>query len=234
MGVLFAVGAVSGTVVAFQLGLLWPGFMRYAGGIIGMPFSLEGFAFFIEAIFIGIYLYGRERLTPLQHWLALDPGHGVGRRVGRVHHAGQRLDADADRLSRRRRQGHRRAAARRDVRAAVEDQVVHATLAAYAFTGFAAAAVCALARLFGDPRPTVLAGVRVAMLTGTVAVALQIVSGDVMARFDAAHEPAKFAAMEVRGQTATHVPLTVGGIPADGDIKYAIEIPGDAQLPRGR
>ena len=73
MGILFAVGAVSGTVVAFQLGLLWPGFMRYAGGIIGMPFSLEGFAFFIEAIFIGIYLYGRERLTPLQHWLALIP-----------------------------------------------------------------------------------------------------------------------------------------------------------------
>ena len=54
--ILFAVGAVSGTVVSFDLGLLWPGFMRYAGAIIGMPFSLEGFAFFTEAIFLGIYL----------------------------------------------------------------------------------------------------------------------------------------------------------------------------------
>ncbi len=59
--ILFAVGAVSGTVLAFELGLLWPRFMDYAGGVIGMPFSLEGFAFFTEAIFLGIYLYGRDR-----------------------------------------------------------------------------------------------------------------------------------------------------------------------------
>src|ERR1700704_4188483 len=68
-GILFAVGAVSGTVLSFELGLLWPGFMRYAGGIIGLPFSMEGFAFFIEAIFLGLYLYGWDRLTPMQHWL---------------------------------------------------------------------------------------------------------------------------------------------------------------------
>ena len=55
---LFAVGAVSGTVLSFELGLLWPKFMDHAGAIIGMPFSLEGFAFFTEAIFLGIYLYG--------------------------------------------------------------------------------------------------------------------------------------------------------------------------------
>ncbi len=56
--ILFAVGAVSGTVISFELGLLWPRFMQFAGPIIGMPFSLEGFAFFAEAIFLGIYLYG--------------------------------------------------------------------------------------------------------------------------------------------------------------------------------
>src|ERR1039457_5428851 len=67
--ILFAVGAVSGTVLSFELGLLWPGFMAKAGAIIGMPFSLEGFAFFTEAIFIGVYLYGRSRLSPLLHWL---------------------------------------------------------------------------------------------------------------------------------------------------------------------
>src|SRR5260370_5916683 len=69
-GVLFAVGAVSGTVLSFELGLLWPGFMRFAGGIIGMPFSLEGFAFFTEGIFLGIYLYGWERVPRRAHFLS--------------------------------------------------------------------------------------------------------------------------------------------------------------------
>jgi cytochrome d ubiquinol oxidase subunit I len=71
--VLFAVGAVSGTVLSFELGLLWPGFMAYAGPIIGMPFCLEGFAFFLEAIFLGIYIYGWEAVPALAHWLS-----GVG------------------------------------------------------------------------------------------------------------------------------------------------------------
>src|SRR3977135_431202 len=68
--ILFAVGAVSGTVLSFELGLLWPAFMCYAGAIIGMPFSLEGFAFFTEAIFLGIYLYGWNRVSPRAHLLA--------------------------------------------------------------------------------------------------------------------------------------------------------------------
>ncbi len=65
--ILFAVGAVSGTVLSFELGLLWPEFMKFAGGIIGMPFSLEGFAFFTEAIFLGIYLYGWDRISARAH-----------------------------------------------------------------------------------------------------------------------------------------------------------------------
>src|ERR1700737_1367291 len=72
-GILFAVGAVSGTVLSFELGLLWPRFMAFSGGIFGLPFSAEGFAFFIEAIFLGMYLYGWDRLTPLQHWLTSIP-----------------------------------------------------------------------------------------------------------------------------------------------------------------
>lgn len=68
--ILFAVGAVSGTVLSFELGLLWPGFMKDAGGIIGMPFSLEGFAFFTEAIFLGVYLFGWDRIPPFMHWLS--------------------------------------------------------------------------------------------------------------------------------------------------------------------
>src|SRR5207237_5834597 len=69
-GILFAVGAVSGTVLSFELGLLWPRFMAFAGGIIGMPFSLEGYAFFIEAIFLGLYLYGWDRISPVAPWIA--------------------------------------------------------------------------------------------------------------------------------------------------------------------
>src|ERR671915_281938 len=65
--ILFAVGAVSGTVLSFELGLLWPGFMQFAGPLIGMPFSLEGFAFFLEAIFLGVYLYGWDRVGPRAH-----------------------------------------------------------------------------------------------------------------------------------------------------------------------
>src|SRR6476619_1003986 len=68
--ILFAVGAVSGTVLSFELGLLWPGFMRFAGSIIGMPFSLEAFAFFLEAIFLGVYLYGWNRISERAHLAA--------------------------------------------------------------------------------------------------------------------------------------------------------------------
>ena len=69
-GILFAVGAVSGTVLSFELGLLWPRFMERFGPLIGLPFALEGYAFFTEAIFLGIYLYGRERVSPRLHLLS--------------------------------------------------------------------------------------------------------------------------------------------------------------------
>src|SRR5689334_8129622 len=68
--ILFAVGAVSGTVLSFELGLLWPRFMELAGPIIGIPFSLEGFAFFTEAIFLGVYLYGWDRISARAHMMA--------------------------------------------------------------------------------------------------------------------------------------------------------------------
>ena len=69
LGVLFAVGAVSGTILSFEMGLLWSGLMEHYGSVIGLPFTIEGFAFFIEAIFLGIYLYGWDRLTPRVHLL---------------------------------------------------------------------------------------------------------------------------------------------------------------------
>ena len=73
VGIFFATGAVSGTALSFELGLLWPTFMKHAGPIFGMPFSWEGTAFFLEAIFLGLYLYGFNNLRPWTHWLS-----GVG------------------------------------------------------------------------------------------------------------------------------------------------------------
>jgi cytochrome d ubiquinol oxidase subunit I len=225
MGILFGVGAVSGTIVAFQLGLLWPGFMRYAGGIIGMPFSLEGFAFFIEAIFIGVYLYGWERLSPRAHWLALLPiivSGAASAAFVTLANAWMQMPT-----------GFRMVGGKPvDVRPIVAMfpmpwgvEVLHATIAAYVFTGFAAAAICALAWLRGDRRPTVIAGLRVAAILAMCAIPVQVLSGDSSARFDANHEPLKFAAMEVVHHTARDVPFTVGGIPTADGIRYAIEIP---------
>jgi len=71
--VLFAIGAVSGTIISFELSLLWPTYTKFAGAVVGLPFLLEGFAFFIEAIFLGLYLYGWQKLSPRVHWLCSFP-----------------------------------------------------------------------------------------------------------------------------------------------------------------
>src|SRR6266516_4371238 len=71
--ILFAIGAVSGTILSFELGLLWPTYIKFAGAVVGLPFALEGFAFFLEAIFLGLYLYGWDRLSPRAHWLCAFP-----------------------------------------------------------------------------------------------------------------------------------------------------------------
>ena len=111
LGILVAVGAVSGTVLSFALGLFWPGLMGRWGSVIGLPFALEAFAFFIEAIFIGIYLYGWDRLTPWAHWFSGWPVvlGWSGERVVRRHR--ERVDAVARRVrALGERQGRRRAA----------------------------------------------------------------------------------------------------------------------------
>jgi cytochrome d ubiquinol oxidase subunit I len=227
MAILFAVGAVSGTILSFELGLLWPTFMKYAGAVVGLPFSLEGFAFFIEAIFIGLYLYGRDRMSPRAHWLTALPIAISGPiSAGFVTLVNAWMQDPT---------GFRIANGRVvDVQPLVAmfskpwaTEVVHTTLAAYVFTGFGAAAVCAFAIWRGDRRPHVTAGLRIAMTVALIAIPLQIVSGDISARFDAGDEPEKFAAMESRFVTSDRAPLTIGGIvepDRQRDIG-AIEIP---------
>ena len=225
--ILFAVGAVSGTVLSFELGLLWPKFMEYAGAIIGMPFSLEGFAFFTEAIFLGIYLYGWNRVPPVLHWLA-----GVVVAVSGVLSAIFVVLANA----------WMNAPAGFDVvngqpvninpiaamfNPASLHETIHMVLAAYVATAFLVAGIHAFF-LLRDPQSVFhRASCSIALIVACVSISLQMVSGDFAAREVARLEPAKLAAMEAHYQTGTGVPLVVGGIPDDatGKVKFALQIP---------
>jgi len=225
--ILFAVGAVSGTVLSFELGLLWPRFMEYAGGIIGMPFSLEGFAFFTEAIFLGIYLYGWDRIPPVGHWLAgivvavsgmlsgvfvvtvnawMNAPTGFEAVDGRI----TKIDPIAAMLN-----------------PASLQQVIHMTLAAYVATGFAVAAVHAFFLLRDRRNVFHRRALGIALTVAVGSIPLQIVSGDLIARMVAQRQPAKFAAMEAHYRTEPGAPITIGGIPDDATMttRYAFRIP---------
>ena len=226
--VLFAVGAVSGTVLSFELGLLWPGFMRYAGPLIGMPFSLEGFAFFLEAIFLGIYLYGWERVGARAHLAA-----GVVVAVSGAASAvfvvmvnawmntptGFTLDpsggfATIDPVTAMR-------------SPAAFQQALHMLLAAYAATGMAVAGVHALMLLRGAARDFHRRALTIALLVGAPAAVLQPLSGDVSARVVATTQPVKLAALEGQWATERGAPLRIGGLPdaAREETRWALEIP---------
>jgi cytochrome d ubiquinol oxidase subunit I len=225
---IFAVGAVSGTILSFELGLLWPRFMGYAGGIVGMPFSAEGFAFFVEAIFLGIYLYGWDRLSPRAHWLAGFPIAVSGLLSGIFvvsanawmnSPAGFRIEngavTDVDPV----------AAMFND---AWFQQALHMSLAAYHATAFAVAGVYAWGMLHGRKDAYHRAALRVALPIATLFAVLQPISGDLSARWVAENQPVKFAALEGQFETETNAGLSIGGLPdlEDRTTRYKIEIPG--------
>lgn len=228
VAILFAVGAVSGTVLSFELGLLWPHFMRYAGAIVGIPFSFEGFAFFTEAIFLGVYLYGWDRIPPRAHQLAgvLVAVSGAASAVfvvmvnawmnvpvGVTLTGGAIVQVDA--LA-----GMRSPAA--------FAQVVHMLLAAYASTGLAVAGIHALLILRGSRSVLHRHALAVALLVGVPAAILQPFAGDLEARMVARTQPVKLAALEGQFTTQRGAPLRIGGWPdeARAQTRYAIEIPG--------
>jgi cytochrome d ubiquinol oxidase subunit I len=225
--ILFAVGAVSGTVLSFELGLLWPKFMEYAGGIIGTPFSLEGFAFFTEAIFLGIYLYGWNRVSPVLHWLA-----GIVVAISGVLSAVFVVLANS----------WMNAPVGFDVvdgtpvninpiaamlNPASLHETIHMVLAAYVATAFLVAGIHAFF-LLRDPRSVFhRASCSIALVVACISIPLQMFSGDFAAREVARLEPPKLAAMEAHYQTGTAVPLVIGGIPDDvtGKVNYGLQIP---------
>jgi cytochrome d ubiquinol oxidase subunit I len=227
MLVLFAIGAVSGTTLAFELGLLWPVFMRNSGAVIGIPFSIEGFAFFIEAIFIGIYLYGWDRLSPVAHWLCSFPIAIAGAlSAASVVSVNAWMNTPAGfRLSQGVIVGVDPWAA--IFNPATTSEVLHTTLAAYVFVSFAIAAVYGLALLRNPKGADAALAVRVAMLVALVAIPLQLVAGDFSARFDAQTEPLKLASEEGQFQTQRGAPLRIGGLPDPSahTTRFALEIP---------
>lgn len=230
--VLFAVGAVSGTVLSFELGLLWPTFMEHAGAIIGMPFSLEGFAFFTEAIFLGVYLYGWSRVPPLLHWIAgiivaasgifsaifvITANSWMNAPVGFQFVDGKftNIDPIAAMLN-----------------PAALHQTIHMVLAAFMAIGFLAAGIHAFFLRRTPESEFHRKALGIALAIGCIATPLQILTGDLAARRVAKLQPAKLAALEAHYETGQNAPLIIGGIPRDEDrrVDYAIRIPGGLSI----
>jgi cytochrome d ubiquinol oxidase subunit I len=225
--ILFAVGAVSGTVLSFELGLLWPGFMRFAGSIIGMPFSLEGFAFFTEAIFLGVYLYGWERVSPRAHRFAGVMVAVSGALSGVfvvIANAWMNAPTGFDLVNGQAVNVRPLAAM---ANAATLPQVIHMTLAAYAATGFAVAGIHAWLMLRGRSAAFHRHALRIALLVGAPAAILQPFSGHYAAAHVARHQPAKLAAMEALFETRAGAPITLGGWPdmEARRTRFGIEVP---------
>ena len=224
--VLFAVGAVSGTILSFEMGLLWPGMMSTYGDVIGLPFALEGIAFFIEAVFIAIYLYGWGRLSPRVHLNTLIPimisgAFGtfciISVNAWMNAHAGFDLDADGEVINVRPLEAM--------FNSAVVGQSVHMFVAAYVVTGFLVAAVYAIGMLKGRDDRRHRLGFAVAMAFAGIAAVIQPFVGHLTGERLAEEQPSKLAAIELATETESRAPLLIGGILIDGEVRFAIEIP---------
>jgi cytochrome d ubiquinol oxidase subunit I len=230
MGVLFAVGAVSGTILSFEMGLLWPGMMGVYGEVIGLPFTFEGIAFFIEAIFIGIYLYAWDRLSPRLHLLTAVPVlvAGVASAFFVVTaNAWMQQPAGFD-------VENGRVVAVDPVAAmfnpATPTQTVHMILAAFMVAGFGMASVYAAALLRGRRDRYHTLGFLLPFAVAAVFTPVQIGVGDWAAHFVADNQPVKLATMEGIFETQRGAPLHLGGVVIDNEMRYAVEIPGGLSL----
>jgi cytochrome d ubiquinol oxidase subunit I len=219
--ILFAVGAVSGTVLSFELGLLWPRFMELAGPIIGMPFSLEGFAFFTEAIFLGIYLYGWDKVPPRAHLIAgvLVAISGALSGIFVVIANAWMNTPTGFTLVDGRFTGINPLAAM--ATPAAFPQTLHMTLAAYAATGLGVAGIHAFLLLKGRVSDFNRRALTIGLIVGAPAAVLQPFAGDIAARFVARRQPVKLAAMELVYETQAAAPIKFGpGI----EIPYALSL----------
>jgi cytochrome d ubiquinol oxidase subunit I len=225
--VTFAVGAVTGTVLSFEMGLLWPEFMSRFGDVFGVPFAIEGIFFFTEAIFIAIYIYGWKRLPGWAHFWTGIPIviAGIGGAFAVVaanawmnQPRGFRLTADG-KLT--------------DVEPlkaifnpATSYEVPHMILAAYLLAGFLIASVYAVGMLKGRRDRYHRLGMLIPLTVACALAPVQFFFGDLAAREIAKDQPIKFAAMECVRETDTHVPEYILGICTDDGVEGGLKLPG--------
>jgi cytochrome bd ubiquinol oxidase subunit I len=227
MAVQFAVGAVTGTILSFEFGILWPKLMGRFGAALGLGFAIEGLAFFLEAIFIGIYLYGWTRLSPKTHLLlglALPPAGVLGtfsvlaansfmQTPGGItlDSAGQLLSVDVLGALFTRSLGY---------------EFWHFLIAAYIAAGFVVASIYAVSWLRGRRDHYQRLAFAVPFTVAALLTPLQLVVGDLSARALVIDQPAKFAAMEFTWKTRSHNPEYIGGlIDSTGHVNFGIAIP---------
>src|SRR3954451_19987578 len=226
VAVTFAVGAVTGTVLSFEFGLLWPAFTGRFGEVFGVLFAIEGVFFFLEAIFVAIYIFGWKRLAPWTHFWAGVPipivGLGGAFSVVAVNSwmnqpqgfsptSGNVTDVDPLKVI---------------FNPAVPYEVPHMVLAAYLVTGFLVASVYAVAMLRGRRDRYHRLGLLIPLTVACIVTPIQFVVGDSAARAIAKDQPVKFAAMECVQQTSTHVTVYLGGRCTPDGVKGGIGIPG--------
>jgi cytochrome d ubiquinol oxidase subunit I len=223
---LFAVGVVTGTILSFEFGVLWPNFIGTFGNVFGLGFALEGFSFFLEAIFIGIYVYGWNRLSPRIHFLSGIPvviagvtgaTFVIAVNAWMNHPSGFRIE-------------HGKAV---DVHpwaalfgnSFLWQELVHMYLAAYIVVGFLVAGWYAWCFLHGRFRRYERAALAIPLAAAALASPVEVVVGDWAARAVAKAQPVKLAAMEGLGHTTRGAPEHLLGIYQNGRVKYGIEIP---------
>lgn len=225
--IFFAVGAVSGTVLSFELGLLFPEFMKHAGPLIGMPFSWEGTAFFIEAIALGVFLYG-WKLNKWLHWTAgavvglsgimsgifvVSANAWMNCPAGFTWQDGQAINIDPVAAM---------------FNNAWFQQALHMVLAAFISTAFAVGGVHAFLLIKNRNNSFHLTAAKIALSFGAIAAFLQPLSGDISAKNVAKYQPAKLAAFEALYHTSAPADLIIGGIPDDENetVHHAIHLSG--------
>ncbi len=228
MAVTFAVGAVTGTMLSFQFGLLWPDFMGQWGEVFGIPFAFEGLFFFTEAIFIAIYIYGWRRLQPWAHfWTGvpivftgiLGSAAVVSANAWMNSPEGFTLDAAGNVV---------------DVdpwgvifNDAMPLMSLHMIFAAYIVGGFLVSSVYAIGMLRGRRDRYHRLGLIIPFTVAAIALPFQMGVGDSLARWVYNNQPMKFAAIELVAETSSDVPETIlGRLDADGTVSGGFEIPG--------
>jgi cytochrome bd ubiquinol oxidase subunit I len=226
MAVTFAVGAVTGTVLSFEFGLLWPEFMDRWGGVFGVAFAIEGIFFFLEAIFLAIYIYGWKRLGGWAHFWSGTPMviTGIGGAFSVVaanawmnqpqgftlNAAGEAIDTDPLRVL---------------FNPATGYEAPHMILAAYMVVGFLVASIYAVGMLRGRRDRVHRLGLLIPLTIACVATPIQLFVGDTAAREVADHQPAKFAGMECIYETGDHQTEWLGGVCTEDGVKGGIGIP---------